>query len=252
MADEIRDLVRDINRQQRAGFEERLRRELISKDRAWLVDQLVALALADRERRLGTAHDSESDATEEPAERTERAKRVRELRLNTAKVRAFAATHEGVERARLIASGHLAAEAPGKGTDLLTSAHRGPSGDQLLDEAKDMLFGLLFGDDSTDTRLDRVQQELLTIALPRGKANALDFMRASTELSAAGTWQDPDSVSNDARAENVLIEVEFGETADEVVGAGIVAALSVINNLEINEQVLYARMINVEESTLIS
>jgi hypothetical protein len=48
-----------------------------------------------------------------------------------------------------------------------------------------------------------------------------------------------------------LIEVEFGETADEVVGKAIVAALSLINNLEINEQVLYARMVNVEESTLI-
>jgi hypothetical protein len=28
-------------------------------------------------------------------------------------------------------------------------------------------------------------------------------------------------------------------------------ALSLINNLEVNEQVLYARMINIEESTLI-
>jgi hypothetical protein len=76
-------------------------------------------------------------------------------------------------------------------------------------------------------------------------------MRASTELAAAGTWQDPESVSNDERADNVLLEVQFGETADELVGRGIVAALSLINNLEVNEQILYARMINVEESTLI-
>ena len=89
------------------------------------------------------------------------------------------------------------------------------------------------------------------MALPRFKAGALDFMRASTELAAAGTWQDPDSVSNDERADNVLLEVQFGETADEIVGRGIVAALSLINNLEVNEQVLYARMINVEETTLI-
>ncbi len=103
-----------------------------------------------------------------------------------------------------------------------------------------------------DTHLDRVQQELLTLAVPRAKADALDFMRASTELAAAGTWQDPNSVSNDERADNVLLEVQFGETSDEIVGNAIVAALSVINNLEINEQVLYARMINIEESTLIS
>ena len=96
-----------------------------------------------------------------------------------------------------------------------------------------------------------MQQELLTIALPRGKAGSLDFMRASTELAAAGTWQDPDSVSSDERADNVLLEVQFGEIASEQVGAGIVLALSLINNLEVNEQVLYARMINVEETTLI-
>jgi hypothetical protein len=89
------------------------------------------------------------------------------------------------------------------------------------------------------------------LALPRAKAGALDFMRASTELAAAGTWQDPESVSNDERADNVLLEVQFGETADELVGRGIVAALSLINSLEVNEQILYARMINVEESTLI-
>ena len=87
--------------------------------------------------------------------------------------------------------------------------------------------------------------------MPRAKASALDFMRASTELAAAGTWQDPDSVSNDERADNVLLEIQFGETAGELVGHGIVTALSLINNLEINEQVLYARMINVEETTLI-
>ncbi len=89
------------------------------------------------------------------------------------------------------------------------------------------------------------------MAVPRNKADALDFMRASTEMSAAGTWQDPESVSNDARADNVILEVEYGEIDGELVGAAIVAALSLINNLEINEQVLYARMINVEETTLI-
>ncbi len=75
-------------------------------------------------------------------------------------------------------------------------------------------------------------------------------MRASTELAAAGTWQDPDSVSNDERADNVLLEVQYGDTKDERVGDGIIVALSLINNLEVNEQVLYARMIDVEQTTL--
>jgi hypothetical protein len=37
----------------------------------------------------------------------------------------------------------------------------------------------------------------------------------------------------------------------ELVGDGILRTLSLINNLEINEQILYAQMINVEQSTLI-
>ncbi len=77
-------------------------------------------------------------------------------------------------------------------------------------------------------------------------------MKATTELSALGTWQDPELVSNDQRADNVLLEVEFGEVEGELVGDGIIRSLSLINNLEINEQILYARMINVEQTTLIS
>jgi hypothetical protein len=51
--------------------------------------------------------------------------------------------------------------------------------------------------------------------------------------------------------ENVIIEVEYGETRDEWIGDGIVAAIALINKLEMNEQVLYARMIDIEQSTLI-
>ena len=90
------------------------------------------------------------------------------------------------------------------------------------------------------------------MAVPRDKVDALDFMKATTELSALGTWQDPELVSNDQRADNVLLEVEFGEVEGELVGDGIVRTLSLINSLEINEQILYARMVNVEQTTLIS
>jgi 3-dehydroquinate synthetase len=77
-------------------------------------------------------------------------------------------------------------------------------------------------------------------------------MKATTELSAHGTWQDPEEVSTDLRADNTLLQVEYGEVAGEWIGHGIVVTLSLINNLEVNEQVLYARMENVEQSTLIS
>ncbi|WP_262505379.1 hypothetical protein [Streptomyces sp. TRM68367] len=42
----------------------------------------------------------------------------------------------------------------------------------------------------------------------------------------------------------------YGEVADELVGHGVAAALRVVNDPEVNEQVLYGRMENVEESTL--
>ncbi|NEP91435.1 MAG: hypothetical protein F6K18_34155 [Okeania sp. SIO2C2] len=77
-------------------------------------------------------------------------------------------------------------------------------------------------------------------------------MKATTEISGLGTWQDPDSVSNDSRADNIILQVEYGEIEGELIGSGIVTSLSLINNLEINEQILYARMINVEQSTLIT
>lgn len=245
----IEDLVRAINRDLSPQFEERLRQALADKDRDWLVDQLVRLTL--------DAHSLENldrvQVLEQKARRRqERLARVTALELDATRVRAFTADNSAMTRDRAIADGYLLPAAPPKGTDLIAAECRTETGDALLLRSKDVLFGLLFGDAATGTRLERVQQELLTLAVPRAKAAALDFMRASTELAAAGTWQDPASVSNDERADNILLEVQFGETADEVVGSAIVAALSMINNLEINEQVLYARMINIEESTLIS
>jgi hypothetical protein len=244
----IEALVRRINRELTPQFEERLRAELAEKDRDWLIDQIVRLTL--------DAHsleeiDRRSVAEAKARARAERFARVRELGLDQPGIHAFLADHRGVTREALVGAGLLRADAPKKGTDLLLRTHRTDDGEALLLRAKDVLFALLFGDATTSTDLTRVQQELLTIAIPRDKASALDFMRASTELAAAGTWQDPANVSNDERADNVLLEVQFGEVADETVGDAIVTALSLINNLEVNEQVLYARMINVEETTLI-
>jgi len=245
----IEELVRQINRELSPQFEERLRASLADKDRDWLIDQLVRLTLdAHSLQDLDLAAAIEDKARR----RAERLARVTALAVDDNAVRAFSAAFEGMTRERATAAGYILDTAPPKGTAAIGPEQRTRAGEELLQNAKDMLFALLFGDASTSTRLARRQQELLTLAVPRAKAGALDFMRASTELAAAGTWQDPDSVSNDERADNVLLEVQFGETAGEIVGKGIVVCLSLINNLEINEQVLYARMINVEESTLIS
>lgn len=74
-------------------------------------------------------------------------------------------------------------------------------------------------------------------------------MKAATELSAFGIWQDPESVSNDMRADNVILEIEYGVIQCQMIGNGIFRTLSLINNLAINEQILYGRMSNIEQST---
>ncbi len=244
----IESIVREINRELVPVFEEKLRAALADRDREWLVEQVVRLtldaqALDEADRR--TATEAKLRA------RRERHERVSAMAFGAARLTSFIEEHEGVTRDSLVAAGHLRPEAPAKGTALLGPADRTDSGEELLTHAKDVLFALLFADASMGCDLHRGAQELLTLAVPRPKASALDFMRASTELAAAGTWQDPDSVSNDERADNVLLEVQYGEVDGELVGHGIVLALTLINNLEVNEQVLYARMINVEETSLI-
>jgi hypothetical protein len=183
--------------------------------------------------------------------RAARIERVTALALDVDAVGEFVARHAHLNRDALVEAGHLDPSAPEKGTDSIGPAHRRPAGEALLEHAKDVLYALLFGDETTATRIDRVQRELLTLTLPRSKALAFDFIPAATELSGAGMWRDPSGVSNDVRADNVIVEVEFGEVAGELIGHGVVRCLSLINNLEVNEQILYARMINVEESTLI-
>lgn len=244
----IETIVRSIQRELTPQFEQRLRAYLQEQDKAWLVEQVVRLTL---DAHSLSEMDRRSVRARKERQREERIARVRELALDEPKLRAFIARYRGCARERLVREGFLESHAPHKGTTLLGPEHRTARGQRLLNRAKDTLFAILFGDESTNTRLMRVQRELLTVTLPLNKTVALDFMKATTELGAYGTWRDPQSVSSDERADNTLVIVEYGEVAGEWVGHGIVTALGLINNLEVNEQVLYARMENVEESTLI-
>jgi hypothetical protein len=244
----IHSIIRQINKDLVPQFEERLRHYLADKDRDWLIEQIVRLTL--------DAHSlQENDRRQlvklKEQQRAERIARLKSIQLNTDVLVAMLDNFTGQGRESLIAEGYLLDSAPEKGTDLITEIYRTEKGNALLMLAKDLLFGLLFGDESTDTFFHRREREMLTLAIPRMKAHAIDFMKATTEMSALGTWQDPDSVSNDSRADNVILEVEFGEVEGEYIGKGVILALSLINNLEVNEQILYGRMINIEQSTLI-
>lgn len=245
---DIATIVRAVQLELSPMFEEKLRAQLADKDREWLIDQIVRLTL-DKHSLQEIDRRTAREATE--SARTARIERVRALAIDAEAVRAFVAEQRDTDRAALQADGRLAADAPAKGEELIAAQHRNPTGEQLLERTKDVLFALLFGDEHTGTRLPRTQHKLLTFALPRAKSSALAFLRASTELPAAGTWQDPDDASNDERTDNVLLEVQYGDTDDELVSSGVIAALRLINHLEVNEKVLYARTIDVEQTTLI-
>ncbi len=245
----IETIIRSINRELVPQFEEKLRAFLMKQDKDWLVEQIIRLSLD-----AHSLHEMDRKTLQQlkAEKRAARLARVRNMAFDEGKLDAFIKQYDGFEREQLIKDGYLINDPPPKGTELIAPGNRSEKGETLLTHAKDVLFTLLFGDESTGAHFKRVQQELLTMTLPSFKTDALDFMKATTELSAHGTWQDPESVSNDARADNVLLQVEFGEIASERIGDGIVHALSLINNLEVNEQILYARMENVEQSTLIS
>jgi hypothetical protein len=245
----IEVIVRQINRDLVPQFEETLRAHLELQDRDWLIEQVIRLTL---DAHSLEEKDRRQFREEEDRKRAQRARRVSEMGLDRVHLARFLDEYRGYDRTRLIETGLLAKDCPAKGGELIGSKFRSDKGEGLLELAKDMLYGLLFGDQSTGTRFERTQRELLTLTVPRPKAESLDFMKATTELSALGTWQDPRGAANDMQADNVVLEVEYGEIDGELIGDGIVLALSLINNLEINEEILYGRMENIEQSTLIT
>ncbi|MFE1029296.1 hypothetical protein ACFW5I_32925 [Streptomyces sp. NPDC058818] len=248
---DIGALVREVRQELADELRLRLREALAGRSREWLVNQLLDLALVPGLPAQRISDPGVAPAEEPHEERQRRAERVRTLALDLERLRRFVDDYQVLDRDTLIGRG-LLIEPPVKGSCPLGPEHRSPEGEQLLTEAKDLLHALLFGDEEGGVRLERVERELLTLTLPRHKAHAIAFvLRAATEIGAAGTWRDPGGAANDERAPNTILQVEYGEVAEELVGNGITACLRLINNLEVNEVVLYARMENVEESTLI-
>ena len=244
----IEHLIQAINKDLVPAFEGRLRRELERHDKEWLIEQIVRLTL---DKQSLQSMDQRRDRRAKSRRINERVGRLKQLALNEEKLTAFNRQYKSFKRHELIAHGYLLPAAPAKGLELISPAFRTDKGNALLTQAKDILYGLLFGSERTNTHLPRVEQELLALTVPRLKMHALDFMQATTELSVFGTWHDPESVSNDDLAENVILEMEYGELASEEIGNGIIVTLGLINNLEVNEQILYARMMNIEQSSLI-
>jgi hypothetical protein len=242
-------ILREINRELVPQFEEKLRARLANQDKDWLIEQIVRLTL---DAHSLEQRDREHIREEQARRKQERADRLRKLNLDEAKLDEFIQRYRDYDRGRLTRENLLSNDAPAKGKELISAEFRSAEATELLQLAKDMLFGFLFGDETMNTRFLRTQRQLLTLTIPRPKADALDFMKSATELRARGTWQNPDGAGQELQTDNVILEIEYGETEGTKIGEGIITALRLINALEINEELLYGRMEKVEQSTLVS
>ncbi|MEM1180173.1 MAG: hypothetical protein AAGM22_17660 [Acidobacteriota bacterium] len=252
--DDLQSLLDRLGTSLDETFEARLRDALAERSQAWLVEQLTRHVL--RERHLAEApHQKlarQGRLTEPVAARRQRLQRIERLQLDDAKLRHLLAGYGALDRAALEAEGYLVSP-PHLGKQALDSSHRSARGDALLQDAHDLFYALLFGTPAQNVRLPRMRRDFLTVTLPSSKSALLErFMLAVTETPAAGTWLDPEGVSDDVGARNTLLQVEFGDSADGLISDGLIAVIRRINALEVNEEILYARIEQLEKSTLVS
>lgn len=100
----------------------------------------------------------------------------------------------------------------------------------------------------------QTDRELLSIVILRNKEHHLDFLQGFTKIKAVGIWQDVKSgriIKTYPDEKNVKIEVEFRDTKKETVGNRLMDIFTELNRREIGEDLLYARTVPIEESTLL-
>jgi hypothetical protein len=253
MKNSLQDLLSTLDTELEGELESRLRAELETRDKAWLLEAMVQQILQDRHLHE-TSHrqlSRQARQVEPLAERRQRLDRIRSLGLDDNELRQTVERYRALSREALVAEGHLV-DPPHKGKEALGPEHRSATGQTLLQNAHDLLYALLFCDEGQGVRLNRVRRDFITVTLPSAKAGSLErFMLAVTEIQVAGTWLDPEGVSDDIGATNKILQVEFGDSADGLVCEALIATLTLINNLEVNEEILYARIEQLERSTLV-
>ncbi len=178
-------------------------------------------------------------------------KRIKKMNFNEQMLIEFLSEFNRFDRDILLKEEYLKKKTPEMGLEVISNKYRTKKGNELLQKAKDVLFACLYGDEVLNVNIERVENELLTITMSRLKAYTLQpYMKAVTELGGKGTWFDIENISHDHKTDNVILEVEYREVASEMVGNAIKSTLDLINLLEINEKILYLRMMNIEQSSL--
>ncbi len=221
-------------------LEAKIRSELEQKDKDWLIDQIIYL----------TCERHSLHAQRENLEDMEkRLARIAKKGYDDQTVDGFVGKYRNIHRADLENSGFLVSP-PHMGLAAIEPRQRSTKGEALLEEARDMLYTLLYGDKDINVHITRGKEEILTMVLPQGKSDTLSFLKAVTEMNTTGTWKDPQGISNDDQANNIGLQVEFGDNVKGNAGLAVFVALNLINLLHVNEQIFYARMEKVERSSL--
>lgn len=238
--DTINSIIKKAQDDVFAELEAKIRSELNKKDKDWLIDQIIYLTC--QKHSLHEQHDKLQSMKKQLA-------RITKKGYNNQTITDFINQYRKIRSADLEASGFLV-NPPQMGLASIEVHQRTLKGETLLQEARDMLYVALYGDESINVHITRGKEEILTMILPLGKSDALSFLKAVTEVNAAGTWKDPEGVSNDDHADNIGLQVEFGDNEKGTIGVAVFVALNLINLLHVNEQILYARMEKVERSSL--
>ena len=173
----IENIVREIRRDLTPVFEQKLRAYLMDQDKDWLIEQIVRLTLD-----AHSLQEMDRKVMQElkSRQREARIERVKRLGMDVDKLRDFVSRFRESDRVGLLRDGFLLAGAHPKGTFLIPPSQRSEAGNALLEQAKDYLYAFLFGDESTNAKFKRTQQELLTVTIPVFKVSALNFMKATT------------------------------------------------------------------------
>jgi hypothetical protein len=109
---------------------------------------------------------------------------------------------------------------------------------KTVKEIQTRLNRLLFNPTGAQT-----DPEILEIIIRADKADKFSFLKGYTEWETKGRWHKLDEG-------NELIEIQFRDRPDEKVGNELMALLTRYNRLVVKEDILMARTIPIEETTL--
>lgn len=137
-----------------------------------------------------------------------------------------------------------------KNTDIeLTGSRKKLSRIRAINNIKSELYNLLF--EAKEYKGEKaVDNELLTIVVLKSKAHHLNFLKAHTDWNAVGFWKDELTDESYDKEKNVVIQVQFLDTKNELIGKRIKTLLERLNEYEIGEMVLYMNTVPVEETSL--